>query len=160
MRKTKMWQRDTKWANAIWKKNGTERLAGGGVATNLQLVNRTKSLQSATKLSAIKWGRPVTVLYFSQRFFFSVIHWMTSCSKKHCDVLFLLTLSCKENDIPYEMACKKHLLKTTSLTNKFVKSTIGRYRNTITLLLGRRHSIRKNQLIKKILRFFFKREVI
>lgn len=40
---TKMWYRDTKWANAFG--NGAYRFVQGRVATNLQCVKKTKNPQ-------------------------------------------------------------------------------------------------------------------
>lgn len=60
------------------------------------------------------------VLYLSKKVFCS--HSVCiSLFKKNCEVLiFILIPSFKENYIPYEIACSKCLLNTTTLTVKFI----------------------------------------
>ena len=57
---TKVWHRDTKWANVIGKKkkNDANRFAQHRVTTKVQFVKHRWYLWSITKQNKIKWGMP------------------------------------------------------------------------------------------------------
>ena len=54
----KLWYRDMKWANAVWK-NGAHGFAWHSVATNHKFVKNVILWKSAIKQSTIKWCLPV-----------------------------------------------------------------------------------------------------